>query len=238
MKREGKWVVAAIIVGVFLICVWIGAALAKRRYDRKQAAKLANMAATNAPYVPRTPNSRATPSQPEGSEMAMSGGANGQPKPAMRSRTNTLQNLGFGNSSQRRVSQPVAWGPHQNMAHLHASGNHSSSSTSVLPSSPVASATPPPPFLNREAAMSNPRFSQNRSSLASLPATSNVYSPGWTPSAEGDQAGRPRTATGELISNVSRRTLLKNESTAHISEPQSAEICEPSPAKPNKLQKH
>ncbi|KAF2710355.1 hypothetical protein K504DRAFT_454657 [Pleomassaria siparia CBS 279.74] len=75
--------------------------------------------------------------------MAMDGGIGGIAPPRgpskLRSRSSTLQSLGFSNGSKATLSDPVAWGPHQ-----HQAFNQQASSNPSVPPSPVSAVTSPP----------------------------------------------------------------------------------------------
>lgn len=191
-----------IFIGLILLSV-IGVFL-KRRYDRIQDERRANVAATGV-HVPPPPV--------EGSrnhDFAMSGGQ-GSPKgpemtavaippPTARSRTNTMGSLrGYGsrNASRTHVAEPVVWGPHQHQAHTGGyayPAPQGGSPVTSLPASPVV-----PPSRDGESRPMSPMVFAPRPDRADGAASpvSRTVSP-----ANAEQ-GRP--GTGRRLSKRDRR---------------------------------
>ena len=238
-----------IVIALAIVILWVGGVLLRRRHNRKKDAERANVAAADAPYTPGTPDARSTLTKNTPPEMSTAGGRGVVPATPVRtmtgrSRSGTLSSMRLGNSSRTQVSEPVVWGPHQHFAHTQqAYGNGNGNPTGSTPSVNV---TPPNPvFRNQNAILSEPRFGQFRATPSSLAveSTPGGHSPAAS-SSSGETITRPATAMGHETASygdlrAKRRTLSAVKSDPNLHEPQSAEICEPSPQKtPNKLQKH
>ena len=239
-----------IVIFVAMVVLWVGGVCLKRRHNRKKDAERANLAAGDAPYNPPTPGdgSKYSPSKHDSTPQmaAVTGGQNGLPDMvpvgnprALRSRSSTLQSLGMGNSSKTHIPQPVVWGPHQHLAR----DNFNVSPVASGPPSPTSAIGPPQAaaFRDREAMKSEPRFAHykephNYSSGRGTPSRQVSFGP----STSSSSVDRPRTHGNEIYGETKRHTLsaVRNDPNLDSLAPQSAEICDPSPTKLQKPQKH
>jgi hypothetical protein len=145
-----------IVIFLGIVFFWVGGIYLRRYFERKADAKRANMAATDAPYLPKDPNdtrSYAVPqmdSSPTGPVTALPAVSekHEKHKNKLRSRSSSMS-LGLGGSTRTtNTPQPVVWGPHQHLAHGHSTSN--SPGQSVPPSPTYAVTHPVAPLRNRD----------------------------------------------------------------------------------------
>jgi hypothetical protein len=244
-----------IVIAIAIVVFWVGGIYLRRHYERKADAKRANLAATDAPYNPRNQNSSNTSNAVAKAEMPPDMAMTALPPVAestrqkLRSRSSTLTS-GIG-MSKPNTPQPVVWGPHQHLAHSRSQSRNASPLPSVPPS-PTHAITPPGmPFRNRNGSRSDPRFVHYRATPTSITVEETNYGPGGSargrprfanegPSTSAETIERAHSVLGEPIRDVKRRTLTAVKSDPGLAplEPQAAQICEASPQKLQKVQKH
>jgi hypothetical protein len=244
-----QYVIMVIVIFIAIVFFWVGGIWLRRRFERKADAKRANLAASDAPYQPSGPDIPPpvvpkTESRPDMAMTALPPAAD-TGRHRLRSRSSTLSGLG---SSKATTPQPIVWGPHQHLAH--SQSNNPSPGPSIPPSPTLGISPPTVPFRNREANRSDTRFSSYRGTQTSINEEGNCSSassvqgrPGAThrdPSASADSIERPLNTIGEPIRDVKRQTITAARSNPSLVplEPQTAQVCDPSPQKLQKAPKH